>query len=106
MTYQIDGRCNHPFLHVLLIARVLRYEVGSHSGRDGRQCCQVGGDVRNGVLGEEHGSLNVLLELPIIEHRGKDKGRPHGERCVLSFEKLSLAHIRERQRRRNKYVTS
>ena len=68
MTYQIDGRYNHPFLHVLLIARVLRYEVGLHNGRDGRQCCQVSGDVRNGVLGEKYGSLNVLLELPIIEH--------------------------------------
>ena len=58
----------HPFLHVLLIARVLRYEVGLHGGRDGRHCCQVSGDVRNGVLGEEHGSLNVLLKLPIVEH--------------------------------------
>ena len=58
----------HPFLHVLLIARVLRYEVGLHSGRDGHRRCQVSSDIRNRAVGEEFGSLNVLLELPIVEH--------------------------------------
>jgi hypothetical protein len=54
-----------------------------HRGRNGHRYCGASGDVREtGVRGDEHGSLNGLLELLIVEGQ-------EGRRTTLWYEWVS-----------------